>query len=89
MLVIRIMYIMLNNVLCQNPILLAASCGNGCLATSEVRNFSHETRKHFGFISENLEQSRPKILNFEISSPHDQPEARKPCAFSPPRMDQT
>lgn len=59
------------------------------LATSEVRNFSHETRKHFGFISENLEQSRPKILNFEISSPHDQPEARKPCAFSPPRMDQT
>lgn len=59
------------------------------LATSEVRNFSHETRKHCGFISENLEQSRPKILNFEISSPHDQPEARKPCAFSPPRMDQT
>ncbi len=54
------------------------------LATSEFRNFSYEIRKHLEFFSENLEQPRPKILNFEISSPYDQPEARKPCAFSPP-----
>lgn len=57
------------------------------LATSEFRNFSYETRKHLEFFSENLEQSRPKMLNFEILSPHDQPSALDPRAFNPTTMD--
>lgn len=57
------------------------------LATSEFRNFSYETRKQLEFFSGSLEQSRPKMLNFEIPSPRSQPSASDPCAFNPTTMD--
>lgn len=39
------------------------------LANAEIRDFPCETRTHPRLIRRNLEQPRPKILNFEISSP--------------------